>query len=281
MSEQIKRQESVRETESVKVSGTIYNSDYIRKVDKSKIPVCNILGADIAAINMDWAVKYFKMYIKDLSGDYVCVSNVHTTITSYEDAEYCAMQNGGIMAIPDGGPLSTVGRKYGHKKMDRVTGPSLMGELFKISAENSYRHYFYGSTEETLVKLYQKLQEKYPGIQIVGMYSPPFRPITEEENENIIKVINDANPDFVWVGLGAPKQEKWMAAHQGRVKGLMFGVGAGFDYYAENIKRAPVWMQRINMEWFYRLIQDPKRLFRRYMKTNTKFLWLIAREKIK
>ena len=157
--------------------------------------------------------------------------------------------------------------------MQRTTGPSLMGEVFKISAERGYRHYFYGSTQETLDKLYATLIESYPGIQIAGMYSPPFRPMTEEEDKTIVKQINETNSDFIWIGLGAPKQEKWMAAHQCKVNGLMIGVGAGFDYYAGNIQRAPEWMQKSNMEWLYRLIQDPKRLFSRYLHTNTKFIW--------
>lgn len=113
----------------------------------------------------------------------------------------------------------------------------------------------------------------YPGIQIAGMYSPPFRPLTDEEDAAVIKMINDAKPDFVWIGLGAPKQENWMAAHQGKIDGLMVGVGAGFDYHAGNIGRAPEWMQKSNMEWLYRLIQDPRRLFRRYWHTNLKFIW--------
>ena len=142
-----------------------------------------------------------------------------------------------------------------------------------MPSSKGYRHYFYGSTEETLDKLYQKLIINYPNIQIVGMYSPPFRPLTKEEDEDIIKRINETKPHFVWIGLGAPKQEKWMALHQGKVDGFMVGVGAGFDYLAENISRAPKWMQKLNMEWGYRLLQDPKRLFRRYWDTNTKFIW--------
>ena len=246
---------------------------YKRKVDKSCIPTCNILGVNIAAINMEWLLKYLTENIDNIKGDYICVSNVHTTVTSYEDDSYRAVQNGGLMAIPDGGPLSTVGQKRGYKNMSRTTGPSLMGEVFKISAEKGYRHYFYGSKEETLELLNQKLNQNYPGIQIAGMYSPPFRPLTKEEDKAVIERINETKPDFVWVGLGAPKQEKWMAAHQGQINGLMIGVGAGFDYYAENIKRAPMWMQRSNQEWLYRLMQDPKRLFKRYLHTNTKFIW--------
>ena len=246
---------------------------YVRKVDKKQIPTCNIMGVKIAAINMKWLLKYLDKNLKYLSGDYMCVSNVHTTVTAYKEPQYCAIQNGGIMAIPDGGPLSTVGHRRGYKKMERTTGPSLMGEIFKISATKGYRHFFYGSKQETLDLLKQKLNENYPGIQIAGMYSPPFRPLTEEEDATVIEMINKAEADFVWVGLGAPKQEIWMAAHQGKVKGLMVGVGAGFDYYAGNIERAPEWMQKSNMEWFYRLIQDPKRLFNRYWHTNTKFIW--------
>lgn len=248
-------------------------NQYIRKVDKSQIPTCNILGVHIAAINMDWLLKYLEKNINQLHGDYICVANVHTTIISYEKPDYCTIQNSGLMAIPDGGPLSTVGRKRGYKNMQRTTGPSLMGEIFKVSAEKGYRHFFYGSKQETLDLLEKKLYENYPEIHIAGMYSPPFRPLTDEEDAAVVKMINDAKPDFVWIGLGAPKQEIWMADHQGKIDGLMIGVGAGFDYYADNIKRAPEWMQKSNLEWVYRLIQDPKRLFGRYWHTNTKFIW--------
>lgn len=249
------------------------SSKFYRKIDKDQIPTCNIMGVNIAAINMEWLLDFTEKNIKELSGDYLCVSNVHTTVTSYDDPDYCAVQNGGIMAIPDGGPLSTVGRKRGFQNMERTTGPSYMGEILKLSAEKGYRHYFYGSTEETLEKLYQKLTASYPSIQIAGMYSPPFRPTTPEEDAAVVKRINETKPDFVWVGLGAPKQEKWMAAHQGVVEGFMVGVGAGFNYFAGNIERAPEWMQKCNLEWFYRLMQDPKRLFKRYLVTNTKFIW--------
>lgn len=248
----------------------------VKRIDKSEIPTCNILGVNIAAINMEWLLTFTQEHIGDLSGEYMCVSNVHTTVMSYDDEEYRKIQNGGIMAIPDGGPLSSVGRKRGFPNMERTTGPGYMEEIFKITSEKGYRHYFYGSTEDTLKTMQEKLIEKYPGIQIVGTYSPPFRPMTEEEDEAIINSINETKPDFVWVGLGAPKQEKWMAAHKGKIDGFMVGVGAGFDYFAENISRAPQWMQKTNLEWFYRLIQDPKRLFKRYLYTNTKFIWHVT-----
>lgn len=244
-----------------------------RTVDKQGIPTCEIMGVRIAAIDMEWLLQFTRENISSLSGDYLCVSNVHTTVTAYEDPEYRAVQNGGIMAIPDGGPLSGVGRKRGYPDMQRTTGPSYMEEVLKLSAETGWRHYFYGGTEETLEKLQQVLAERYPGVAVAGLYSPPFRPLTEEEDAQVVAKINASQPDFLWVGLGAPKQERWMAAHQEKVKGFMVGVGAGFDYLAGNIERAPQWMQRCNLEWLYRLIQDPKRLFKRYLVTNTKFIW--------
>ncbi len=248
-------------------------------LDKSLIPKCNILGVGIAAINMKWLIEYLSENIIDLSGEYIVVSNVHTMVMSYEDPSYCEIQNNAFLAIPDGGPLSTIGRKRGFQHIDRTTGPDLMDEVFKISVENKHTHYFYGSTNETLNSLKITLEEKYPGIIIKGMCSPPFRQLTDEENSEVTININKVSPDFIWVGLGAPKQEKWMAANQGKVNGLMIGVGAGFDYFAGKIRRAPMWMQRNNLEWLYRLLQDPKRLFIRYLRTNPKFLWLIARGK--
>ncbi len=245
----------------------------LEKIDKRQIPVCNIMGVNIAAINMEWLLEFTKTHIAELSGDYMCVANVHTTVTASEDEDYRAIQNGGIMAIPDGGPLSSVGRKRGFTEMARTTGPSYMEEIFKFSAENGWRHYFYGSTVETLALLEQMLSETYPGVQIAGLFSPPFRALTEEENAKIVEEINASSPDFVWIGLGAPKQEVWMAKHKGRVSGFMVGVGAGFDYHAGNIQRAPQWMQDHNLEWVYRLAQDPKRLYKRYLVTNTKFIW--------
>ena len=247
-------------------------AEYVCKIDRSNIPTCNILGIEIAAIDMQWLLKYVENNLESLSGGYITVANVHTTVTAFEDEKYRKVQNGAILAMPDGGPLSSVGRKRGYK-MSRTTGPSFMGEIFAVSASRGYRHFFYGSTTGTLEKLKSDLEKNYPGIEIAGMYSPPFRPLYSEEDEEIVEKINAADADFVWVGLGAPKQEIWMAEHQGNVKGLMVGVGAGFDYFAGNIQRAPEWMQKNNLEWLYRLMQDPKRLFNRYWHTNVKFIW--------
>lgn len=248
----------------------------IFEIDRSQIPVCKILGVNVAAINMEWLIDFTKKHIKQMSGNYICVSNVHTTVMSYDDSDYCAIQNGGILAIPDGGPLSSVGRKRGFPQMKRTTGPDYLMEILNISAKEGYRHYFYGSTDETLVKLKKYMENNFPDVEIAGMCSPPFRTLSEAEKEQIIQEINESHPDFIWVGLGAPKQELWMAEQQGKVTGLMVGVGAAFDYMAGNLLRAPRWMQESNLEWVYRLIQEPGRLFKRYLYSNIKFIWNVV-----
>lgn len=234
-----------------------------------------ILGVNIIVSDMEKILKHFIDKIAELKGKYICVSNVHTTVMSYEDEEYCNIQNSSYMALPDGRPLSIISKSRGYKEAKRIDGPELMIRTLELSERYGFTHYFYGSTEDTLNELMKNIKNKYPKTKIVGYYSPPFREITEVEDNEIVKEINSLSPDFVWVGLGAPKQEVWMYNHQNRVKALMIGVGAAFDYHAGKIKRAPKWVQYISMEWFYRLVQDPKRLWKRYFKTNFKFMYYI------
>ena len=241
----------------------------------------SILGTKINITDMEKTVSYIEQHLDELKGHYICVSNVHTTVTAYRDGEYREVQNNAAMNIPDGKPLSIVQRHTGFKEAGRVPGPDLMPEIFRLSEKKGYRHYFYGSRQETLDALKVKLAEEYPKMNVVGMYSPPFRPMTEEEDEEAIRNINECNPDFIWIGLGAPKQEKWMAAHDGKVCGIMLGVGAGFDFHAGTIKRAPLWMQEFCMEWLFRIGQDPKRLFPRYLDTNFSFVFYLFREWLK
>lgn len=239
--------------------------------------ICKILGVNIAVTNMAETIAYIEENIDALRGNYICVSNVHTTVTAYEDSEYCRIQNEAALALPDGKPLSVVSKKRGFVEAERVTGPDLMGELF--ARNNGLKHFFYGDTQETLNILKEKLMAKYPNLQIAGMISPPFRPLTEDEEAADMTAINASGADIIWIGLGAPKQERYMYAHKDSFCGVMIGVGAGFSYHADLIKRAPMWMQKIGMEWFYRLMQDPKRLASRYFKTNLKFLWKVRKEK--
>lgn len=245
----------------------------------NSLPYTEILKTKINITTMDEAVAWLEEHLEELSGKYVCISNVHTTVTAYRDEKYRAVQNGSALSLPDGKPLSIVQRRRGYQNAGRVPGPDLMPEIFALSEKKGYRHYFYGSRQTTLDALREKLLEKYPKLNIVGMYSPPFRPLTEEEDNEAVERINAAQPDFIWVGLGAPKQEIWMAEHENRVHGVMLGVGAGFDFHAGTIKRAPKWMQELCMEWLYRITQDPKRLLWRYLDTNFSFLWYLGREK--
>ena len=233
---------------------------------------CEILGTKILVTNMAETVDIIEKEIDQLRGKYICVGNVHTTVMAHDDAQYHKVQNSAAFVLPDGKPLSVYSRKHGFPEAQRVTGPDLMLELF--ARENGLKHYFYGSTPETLSMLEEKLRAQYPHLQIVGMVSPPFKKLSEEEDTEAVRKINESGADIIWIGLGAPKQENWMYDHMDKVDGVMIGVGAGFDYHAGNIKRAPMWMQRMSLEWLYRLLQDPKRLFKRYLVTNTRYLWL-------
>ena len=237
-----------------------------------ELKTCNILGLDILVTNMKKTVSLIEQNIEQLRGKYICVGNVHTTVMAHDDPQYHTVQASAAFVLPDGGPLSGYSRKHGFPEAERVTGPDLMLELF--ARENGLKHYFYGGSPETLQMLEQKLKERYPHLQIAGMVSPPFRSLSAEEDAAEVEKINASGADIIWVGLGAPKQENWMYDHRDKVRGVMIGVGAGFDYHAGNIKRAPMWMQKLSLEWLYRLMQDPKRLFKRYLVTNTRYLWL-------
>ncbi len=244
----------------------------------SGLRYCKILDTNINVTNMQETVEYLTGHLEELRGDYVCVANVHTTVMSYRDEKYNKVQNSGAMCLPDGKPLSIVCRRRGFYDAKRVPGPDLMPKIFEASRERGFRHYFYGGSKETLDKLNSKLKKQYPWLNIVGMYSPPYRPLTAGEDEQAIKKINEARPDFIWVALGAPKQEEWMYQHQFQVCGVMLGVGAAFDFCAGTVKRAPGWVQEMCLEWLYRLVQDPKRLFMRYFSTNLSFLTKVAKE---
>jgi len=240
----------------------------------------DIFGVHVAVTDMSKALAFLEDNLDELRGKYICVSNVHTTVMAHEDEGYRKIQNEAAMVLPDGKPLSVLERKQGgFQEAEKVSGPDLMPEVFKISEEKGYRHFFYGSTERTLSLLKNNLKKKYPWLQIAGMYAPPFRRMTKAEDEEAVQKINMAAPDFLWVGLGAPKQEIWMSAHKDKISAVMIGVGAGFDFHAGVVKRAPVWMQKRGLEWLYRLFQDTKRLWRRYVVTNSKFIWYVVTKK--
>lgn len=246
-----------------------------------ELQYCTILQTNINVTNMEDTISYITRNLEKLKGNYICVSNVHTTVMAFRDEEYRRVQNSAAMALPDGQPLSIVSRLRGYEQAQRVPGPDLMPAILNLSQEKGYTHYFYGSTEHTLKRLRKVLLTRYPKLKIAGMYAPPFRKLTREEDEADVSRINESGADFIWVALGAPKQEKWMYEHRGRVGGLMIGVGAAFDFIAGTTKRAPMWMQKFCMEWIFRIMQDPRRMLPRYLNTNFAFVYHTCRESLK
>lgn len=250
----------------------------MRNCMKEELIYCPILKTNINVTSIEETLAYIDAHLDQLRGDYICVSNVHTTVMAFHDENYRKVQNQAAMALPDGKPLAIVSRMRGFRNAKRVPGPDLMPEVFKFSEIKGYTHFFYGSRKETLDKLKENLLKRYPKLKISGMYAPPFKELSEKEDQEVIQSINATHADFIWVGLGAPKQEFWMAKHKGKVCGLMLGVGAGFDFHAGTVKRAPRWMQEWCLEWLYRIMQDPKRLLRRYASTNFAFVFHALKE---
>lgn len=244
---------------------------------------CAVLGVPFCVTNMKEALQEIEEHLEELRGEYVCFSNVHTTVLANDDSAYMKVQKEAAYIFPDGKPISKQQKKAGYPEAGRVAGPDFMGEMFAKcemaqKEGRQLRHFFFGASEDTIKKLALQLADKYPHMQIAGMISPPFREVTPEEDKMYVDAINSARTDILWVGLGAPKQEKWMHAHRGRIHAVMMGVGAGFDFHAGTKKRAPKWMQKCSLEWFYRLLQDPRRLFKRYFVTNTKFMKMTMKE---
>lgn len=247
-------------------------------MNQKDLKYCTILKTNINVTNMEDTIAYITENLERLKGDYICVSNVHTTVMAFRDKEYRMVQNSAAMALPDGQPLSIVSRGRGYTEAQRVPGPDLMPKILDLSQENGYSHFFYGSSPETLDQLKKVMLAKYPKLRIAGMYAPPYRELTREEDENAIRMINESGADFIWVALGAPKQEKWMYEHRGKVNGLMLGVGAAFDFIAGTAKRAPMWMQKMCLEWVFRIIQNPRRMIPRYLNTNFSFMYHVHQE---
>ena len=237
-----------------------------------------IIGVPISAVNMDSCINNIFEDVESTRGKYICVSNVHTTVMAHDDPSYFKVQAESFMSVPDGKPLSVIGRKQ-FPEMDRVTGPDLMRRVFLESKERKLRHFFYGNTEENLEKLISVLKRDWPWLDICGYEPSVFRDMSSEEEEELAQRINSTNPDFVWVALGAPRQELFCNRNVSRINGLMIGVGGAFNILSGLIPEAPQWMQRLSLEWFYRFLQEPKRLFKRYTVTNFKFIWYLISKK--
>lgn len=232
-----------------------------------------ILGAFIDAVGWEEALHRLLRWARTRQSRYVTICNVHVVVSVMRDAAYRAAINGADMAVPDGAPVAWMLRRLGFAGQPRVSGPDLTWALCDRCASEKLRVYFYGSTESTLTSLRQKLQLEFPSLVICGLDSPPFRDLSAEEDAAVVARINDSGASIVFVGLGCPKQERWMAAHHGRINAVMIGVGAAFDFLAGNVKRAPKWMREHGLEWLHRLWSEPRRLWRRYLITNSIFLY--------
>lgn len=239
----------------------------------------SVLGSHYSVLSR--AAAHQALIAAALAGErgYVCVSNVHTTMTGVFDRAYRQVTNEAAFVVPDGVPLVWAMRSLGAPEQDRVRGPSLMRDLFDLGRAHGIRHYLYGGSPAAVQALAETLRTQYPGAEIVGAESPPFKPfdaITDADWRESAARINAAKPHFVWVGLGAPKQEKWMNRQRASVHGIMLGVGAAFDLIPGRIPEAPEAMQRAGLEWLYRLSREPRRLWTRYFFYNPAFLALWA-----
>lgn len=240
------------------------------------IPRCDVLGVQVSAVNMTIALELIDEWISSRTRTYVCITGVHGVMESQRDEQLKRIHNQAGMVTPDGMPMVWINRLRGNSHVSRVYGPDLMLQVCQQGVEKGYRHFFYGAGPGVAQQLSQRLAERFPGIQIVGMYTPPFRQLTDEEDRQIVSMINQSGADIVWVGLSTPKQERWMAAHLGKIHApVMIGVGAAFDFLAGNKRQAPRWIQKIGMEWFYRLCCEPRRLWKRYLTNNPLFCWYL------
>jgi N-acetylglucosaminyldiphosphoundecaprenol N-acetyl-beta-D-mannosaminyltransferase len=238
----------------------------------------DVLGVGVSTIDQGMALDEVTRWIEAGERHYVCVTGVHGVMESQRDPELKAIHNASGLTTPDGMPMVWAGRKAGAEWMDRVYGPDLMLNVLGRAAERGWSSFLYGGKDGVPELLARKLAERIPGVEIAGTYSPPFRPLTEAEDAEIVDRINDSGAQLVWVGLSTPKQERWMAAHRDRLNApALFGVGAAFDFHAGLVPQAPSWMQRNGLEWFYRLTKEPRRLWRRYLVNNPAYLRAMRR----
>ena len=240
--------------------------------------VLPVLQAPIDAITVEAAVARIAAWASARESRIVCICNVHSVVTANSDADFMGVIASADMATPDGAPVVWMLRRQGAHGQRRVSGPDLMLDYCAHAARSGESIFLYGSTEPTLKALRARLGQHWPALRIAGVIAPPFRPLTDAEDEDFVATINASGAGTVWVSLGCPKQELWMHAHRGRVHAVMVGVGAAFDFHAGTLVRAPAWMQRWGLEWLHRLLSEPRRLWRRYLVTNTLFIAGAARQ---
>jgi len=233
----------------------------------------NVLGIGISITNMPAAVATVEDWIAKGAKNYVCVTGVHGVMEAQKDLQLREIHNNSGMTVPDGMPLVWAGKIYGFKDMGRVYGPDLMMEVCRKSVQRKYTHFLYGGNDGVVPRLKENLEKKFPGISIVGTFTPPFRPLNAKESSDLLGQTARCRPDLFWVGLSTPKQEKFMEQYLPQLDTqVMIGVGAAFDIHAGLFNDAPAWIKTSGMQWLYRLCQDPRRLWKRYLTHNPIFI---------
>lgn len=240
-------------------------------------PRVNVLGVGISILNLTSVIGVLDSALKSGTRGYITVTGVHGVMESQDDPALRKIHNQSLLSTPDGMPMVWLGKLAGNRSMGRVYGPDLMEAVFEWSAKTGRSHYFFGGNPGVVDELKSRMEVRFPGLRIVGTYTPPFRPLNEAEHKDLVASVRDAAPDFLWVGLSTPKQERFMAAEINQLDAkILIGVGAAFDFHAGRVSQAPRWIQRSGFEWFYRLCREPRRLWRRYFRNNPRFLWRIA-----
>jgi N-acetylglucosaminyldiphosphoundecaprenol N-acetyl-beta-D-mannosaminyltransferase len=235
----------------------------------------NILGVGVSAISLDEAVDRTEAFLSGDAQGYVCVTGVHGIMEAQTDSEFRRILNRSFLTTPDGMPTVWLGKANGFKAMTRVYGPDYMVAVCGRLVDRGCRHFLYGGKPGVAEELRAELMRRFPGIQIVGTYTPPFRPLNQQEENELRAQLTNSRADVLWCGLSTPKQERFMASYQGRLPvQLMVGVGAAFDLLSGNLSEAPDWMKSSGLQWFYRLVKEPRRLWRRYLGNNPRFAWL-------
>jgi N-acetylglucosaminyldiphosphoundecaprenol N-acetyl-beta-D-mannosaminyltransferase len=237
----------------------------------------NVLGVGISVLNLRTALDIIAAALRDRHKGFICVTGVHGVMEAQNDAAFKNILNQAFLCTPDGMPMVWLGKLHRHPEMSRVYGPDLMLDVCAWSEKNPCRHFFYGGADGVAELLAEKLRAKFPKLEVVGTFTPPFRALNAAEENDLQARLRAARPDILWVGLSTPKQEKFMAEFLPKLDvTLLIGVGAAFDFHAGRVRQAPRWMQRSGLEWLFRLACEPRRLGGRYLKNNPLFAWKIA-----
>ena len=234
----------------------------------------DVLDVRVSAINLQMAIDLACQWIEAGRAGYMCLTGVHGVMEAHRDPKLRRILNRAFIAAPDGMPMTWVGRLQGFARMDRVFGPEFMAALCGLAAVRGYRNFLYGGKPGVAALLGDSLKERFPGLTIVGTFTPPFSELTTQQEQELLAQVHASRPDIVWVGLSTPKQEYFMARYFERMEvPLLVGVGAAFDYHTGSIRDCSRWVKRAGLQWLHRLLQDPHRLWRRYLRNNPAFLW--------